>query len=110
MNEETVQIPVHVDETTMKEAKALLKWHKKDYFSMSSYVFMFAFQIYYAIHTADAIILCFALYTLAVAFDMIAMIKKYKTNDALIWVLCYELGRLLSKKARKPRKKKEEAQ
>lgn len=108
MNEETVKIPVHVDETTMLEAKALLKWHKKDYFSMSSYVFMFAFQIYYAIYTSDPIILCFALYTLALAFDMVAMINKYKTNDSLIWVLCNELGRFLSKKSRKTAKKKAE--
>lgn len=108
MNEETVQIPVHVDETTMKEAKALLKWHKKDYFNMSSYVFMFAFQIYYAIYKSDAIILCFALFTLALAFDMGIMIRKHKINDSLIWVLCNELGRFLSKKSRKTAKKKAE--
>lgn len=108
MNEETVKIPVHIDETTMREAKALLKWHKKDYFNMASYVFMFAFQIFYAIHTSDIIIVCFALYTLALAFDMVAMIRENKTNDSLIWVLCSELGRFLSKKPRKTRKKKEE--
>lgn len=108
MNEETIQIPVHVDETILAEAKDLLKWNKKDYFNMSSYAFMFAFQIYYAIHTSDIIILCFALYTLALAFDMGAMIKKYKTNDSLIWVLCSELAKHLSKKSRKTKKKEEQ--
>lgn len=107
MDEETIKIPVHTDETTMKEAKALLKWHKKDYFSMSSYVIMTAFQTYYAIRTSDVIILCFALYTLALAFDMALMINKYKTNDSLIWVLCNELAKHLGKKARKTKKKEE---